>query len=545
MTFLRKLFFRFILPLALLLAIVVQIGLYGANGGLLTFLEGQSDQGPFLNQPDVASKPAGQTHHNSIGIETNKVVAQTAPEFLSFALDISQVVGGKWWNPTGKQKESGSGTLHAPVFDFNRPILDTLVKGLLPAYLRIGGSESDKVYYAVNDSLQAGTKYESELKMQQWDNLNAFVGRTGLKFMFTLNAGPSARNENAEWLPKNAEELMKYSAEKGYNVDIWELGNELNLFWYIYGPSVQLKTEQYDKDIDLAETLVKNYFPQAQFAGQGSAIWPVLGEPLTAFFGFAEDYIQTSGSKSDLISFHYYPQQSRRGPIASRRAYPGRMLNPDNLNEIEHWYKKHATWRNNYAAGKPIWIGETGNAQFGGEPGLSDVYLSGLWWLDQLGLMAKNGAAVMVRQTLSGMTYGMIENETLTPRTDYWNSFLWKKLMGNQVLALTLNENNSDKLRAYCHKANPETGMQYAVLLINLDHEKNQNVIFMNNNFAEAQVFELNADDILGNQVKLNGFKLALNNGSLPKLNAKSLNQTDLEKGITINPLSYSFVLLK
>ena len=74
-------------------------------------------------------------------------------------------------------------------------------------------------------------------------------------------------------------------------------------------------------------------------------------------------------------------------------------MDPVNLDEAGHWAGKVNGWRDRYAPGKAVWLGETGNAQYGGEPGLSDAYLGGLWWLDQLGLMARLGQEVVVRQS--------------------------------------------------------------------------------------------------------------------------------------------------
>ena len=104
--------------------------------------------------------------------------------------------------------------------------------------------------------------------------------------------------------------------------------------------------------------------------------------------------------------------------------------------------------RDQYAPGKPVWIGETGGAQFGGEPGISDAYLGGLWWLDELGLAARSGVEVVVRQTLSGSNYGLIDDKTLVPRPDYWNSWLWKRLMGQEVFAFHLVTNPVRRLRS-------------------------------------------------------------------------------------------------
>ncbi len=463
-------------------------------------------------------------------------------EYLSFAIDSSQIVGGKWWNPKADRKELGSGTHNADLFQWQNPTLNILTRELSPAYLRLGGSEADKIYYNMTEKNKTSATipegYHSVLTPFMWDEANAFAKRNHLKIFFTVNAGPSARNKDLLWLNNNLKDLLEYTRKKKYTVDVWELGNEANIFWFIHGPAKHISTQQYAGDFALFRKTIHQYFPDTRVSGQASAIWPVLGEPMDFFYGFMPDYLADVKDATDIVAWHYYPQQSRRGPIASRRAHPARLLNPQNLDEAAHWAGKMKSYRDTHTPSAPLWISETGNAQFGGEPGVSDVYLGGLWWLDQLGLAAKNAHSVVIRQTLVGMDYGMLDMGTFHPRPDYWNSLFWKRLMGNKVLEASL-EREDPFLRAYTHCARDGKGT--VTLLINLHTDRSLQTSLPARENVIAYLFT--TDNVYGKNLYVNSKKLelAIKNNQLvfPMEEFRNKNAPNV---IILPPLSYAFI---
>lgn len=523
--------------------------LWDARGAAFALVEGQLDVGPQLPRRNISytgTEPSA-SYRAQVQVDLARPVHVVAREYVSFALDVSQVVGGKWWNPAADQVELGSGSVRAPVFDFDRHGLDALVEALAPAYLRVGGSEADKVFYdmsARGETLMP-PRFESRLTRHQWDRLHAFARRNGLQVMFTLNAGPSSRGGGGHWDDRNARRLFEYTAARGYRVALWEFGNELNAFSFLYGPNQRVSPARYDGDLRRARGLARRFFPASAFAGQGAAYWPVVGEPLSFLFGFTDDYVARSHDATDVMLWHYYPQQSRRGLVASRRAHPTRLLDPKNLDEVRYWAERIRRLRDRHSPRTPLWLGETGNAQFGGEPGVSDVYISGLWWLDQLGVLAQMQHDVVVRQTLTGMNYGMLRAEDLSPNPDYWNSLLWKRLMGRRVFAPTVEGEDAEHLRVYAHSSRRDEYGAVTLLVMNLHPQRAAEITLPQFTYGVRRDYAVTTPDILGRSVALNDKVLRLgSDGGVPKLPRVRARQNVQGDHLRVRPLSYTFVEL-
>lgn len=399
-----------------------------------------------------------------ISVDLQRAVGTVDPRFVSVAIDTSQLVGGHFWSASGRV-EVGRGSERIPAIDLRRPRLLELARALGPAYLRVGGTEADHVYYAVGAARgsQRPRAYELELDEPTWDALVAFARDAGFELVFTLNAGPSARDEHGAWRSDNAEQLFEHAASRRHSVAVWELGNEVNGHWFIHGLTHQPSGPQYASDLWTLRRALERHFDAPKLAGPANAFFPLLGEPLFDWFGFLPRALEAGGPALDIVSWHYYPQQSRRCPVATRRAEPDRLLSPAELDEGERWAAELRQLRDRFAPRARLWLGETGHAQCGGEPGLSDRYASGLWWLDQLGQAARGGQDVVVRQTLVGSDYGLLDAATLAPRPDYYNSLLWRRFMGSTVLDVRLSTGNP-YLRAYAHCNAGGSGVSLLVL---------------------------------------------------------------------------------
>ncbi len=466
----------------------------------------------------------------SVTVDLSAPIGETSSRFLSVAVDSAQAVGGLWWDPEGSVSNDGGETI-VPVYDFSRPRLLTLAAELAPAYLRIGGTAADRLYYDLSDTPGPTPEgYEFTLTREQWDGIHDFTQNLDFRLTFTLNGGDGARVEG-RWDPSNARELIRYSVSRGTPVDVWELGNEPNIAFF-FGEA--LDPEHYGEDLATARDLVREEAPSARLLAASTAFFPTLLGDL----GWFSRFLELSDERPDLYAWHYYPQQSVRCADGLRDvpAGPEVMLDPNRLDEIKRWEATvggHAR-----SEGADVWLGETGNAQCGGQPGTSDTWAGTFWWIDQLGTLARLDHKVVIRQTLSGSNYGLIDDVSLEPWPDYWASVLWKRLMGTDVLEAASQEAT---LRVYAHctaeSEQSESG-SITVTAINIDQTRTHSFA---SPYGDAEVYLLTADSLGSQTVMLNGDVLALDeNDEFPALRPQRVRSGF---PVELPPLSIAFVV--
>ena len=149
----------------------------------------------------------------------------------------------------------GVGVIESDLHHLNlsSPLLLNLARALAPAVLRVGGTREDFLLFndtsrkisqpqissMETDSIAlngpslglksrinvgfGGPIPDSNYTMNstQWDFINKFVTSVGWDLVFGLNV---FLRENGAWNSSNAEQLIRYSKMKGYDVS-WELGN--------------------------------------------------------------------------------------------------------------------------------------------------------------------------------------------------------------------------------------------------------------------------------------------------------------------------------
>jgi len=447
-----------------------------------------------LDQPDLLR----------IALTTPEPVHRIDPCYLSFSIDISVLAGGFWWEGSMGVRR-GLGTLRIAKLDLNRPKLDRLVQALGPSYLRVGGSEADKIHYFQSDEQAPDVLI---LTREIWDNLHAFVQRNRLKFAFTFKYGLFKRKQHGEWNGTEIQQLLQYSSEKGYPLHVCELGNELNAYWAFHGLRSQPGPKNLAQDYATFSQLIRRYYPDVRICGPGSAFWPRLGETGKPFTNLTRRFLEASRMRLDIVDWHYYPFQSERSPVRTRSANKKTAVSVKSFEPFSVYSKRLRHLRDIYQPEAELWTGETGSAQCGGQPKISDRFASCFWWADQLGQGALLGQKVMIRQSLIGGDYGMIDRLTLKPRPDYWVSWLWVQLMGESVYEI---QSPSHTLRVYCHNDKRSDG--YCLLLINIADNA---VSVCTPDFTQVrETYTMTAKKISAKKVLINGEKPAFKRGKV------------------------------
>ncbi|KAJ3606088.1 hypothetical protein NHX12_028131 [Muraenolepis orangiensis] len=370
-----------------------------------------------------------------LSVDLSRVVRKVDVRFLSVAIDASLVEEEKFMYMLGSPK------------------LRTLANALTPSYLRFGGTRQDfmvfnpeKVYtqsHGYDHQLKPGLRGDSCKKTElppllekrlkkQWalqqvllreedlqrkyrrvkfteysvDLLTSFANCTEMDLIFGLNA--LLRTADNIWNSSNARSLIQYCESKQYRIS-WELGNEPNSYQKKAG--IQVGGAQLGADfVHLREILRKS-----KLYHNTGLYGPDIGQP--------RDH------RKDLLQGYY---------VNGREATLADFISPEVLDSLG------------------VKISEVLET-------VQQLSPAGFMWLDKLGLAAKMGLDVVVRQVLIGSgTYHLVD-DNLDPLPDYWLSVLYKRLVGPEVLSIDALPGaglpgQRKKVRVYLHCANRNRG---------------------------------------------------------------------------------------
>jgi hypothetical protein len=462
--------------------------------------------------------------------------------FQSYNIEMLEVTGGKFWKKydgkAGSPRQGGPSSAGAgaegetpagmdPGAYAYRPPIDLtdarrrkLAAALGPAHVRVSGTWANTTYF-FSDSDQAPKTppagFGGVLSRPQWKGMVEFARAVDATIVTSFATSPGTRDADGVWTPAQAGKLLAYTKSLGGTVAAAEFMNEPT-FAAMGGAPKGYAAAAYGRDFKVFRAFVKQTAPDLLILGPGS-----VGET-DGRWGLAygsmpmlktRDLLAASVPGIDRFSYHHYGAGSQR---CAGKGMPGTTaddaLSEEWLARTDQTLSFYGRLRDQYAPGKPMWVTETADAACGGNPWAS-TFLDTFRYLDQLGRLSKQGVQVVMHNTLDASDYGLLDEDTLAPRPNYWGALLWRKLMGTTVLESGIPTRAG--LHVYAHALRGKPG-GVAVLVINTDRDAARTLTVP----TAALRFTLSAVAPRDTEVRLNGIELKLGaNDELPELSGK------------------------
>ena len=475
--------------------------------------------------------PQGQAQTLSVDPAKMPGLATVDQRFASYNIEMAEVTGGNFWKPYQSQSSAaarapqsaqGASTpagmnpemyQYRPPIDLSNPRLRKLAAALGPAYVRVSGTWANSVYFADSDNPPAKSPpgFSGVLTRKEWKGVIDFVHAVNGKLVTSFATSTGTRNSRSGWTPKEASAWLAYTKSVGGQIAATEFMNEPT-YAAMGGAPKGYSASDYAGDVAVFGPWLKQNSPDTIFLGPGS-----VGEgPFAIAIGgmlHSEDLLKASGPAFDIFSYHLYAAASQRcasmGDTAQTTAEGALsqewLTRPEKINEY------YAGLRDRFEPEKPLWITETADAACGGNPWASTFLDTFRYLIEHAGL-ARRGVKVIMHNTLAASDYGLIDQNTLEPRPNYWASVLWQKLMATTVLDPQVSAAANIYVYAQCLVDRPGG---ITLLVINADRQHS----FDLNVATSGERYTLTAKQLENTTVELNGKPLRLtSSGDLPQL---------------------------
>ncbi|CAH1168035.1 unnamed protein product [Phyllotreta striolata] len=378
-----------------------------------------------------------------IYVESDKpAVFKTDPRFLSLGLDAIVIANG------------------FRRFNMSDPRLIKMIKYLGPGYLRIGGNLQERIKFSLlndtneylqDDNIALDLVPNITLTASNWLKLNKLASSANMEIFYGLNA--LQRFPNGSWDPRNAEIMIKYTTDHGFKVN-WELGNEPNSFRHKFNEAVN--ATQMSKDFVVLRSILNKYSKYNRSMLVGPDTTRPQRNPESQIY--LEQFIKRGSFEVDKITWHQYyvnGHNTSAEEFLDPKIYDLLKFQIDRVKEITN--KTH----------RAIWLGETSSAYGGGAPELSDRFTSVFMWLDKLGLAAKLGVELVMRQSIFHGNYSLLD-DFYNPNPDWWVSLIYKRYVGQVVVPIYNVTTDRVRLYAHCSKNIVQKGI--TIFGFNVDH---------------------------------------------------------------------------
>jgi heparanase 1 len=480
---------------------------------------------PFVDAQSVSLDPAKM---HRIGIIDER--------FQSYNIEMLEVTGGKFWRPYSSLAKQPSGPVASSsdtpagmdptMYEFRPPVnlanarLRRLAEALGPAYVRVSGTWANTTYFKNSPGPAPQTPpagFGGVLTQQQWKGVVDFSLAVNAELVTSVAISPGVRDASGKWMPAEATKIFAFTKTVGGTIAATEFMNEPNAA-AMGGAPKGYNSGQYGKDLGVFRSFLANQSPKTILLGPGSVgEGGALSLPPSSGIISSADLLRASGAAFDAFSFHVYPAVSQRcskmgasmGTTAADALSAEWLARPQ---AIETYY---SGLRDKFDPGKPLWITETADAACGGNPWAS-TFLDTFRYLNQLGMMARDGVQVVMHNTLDSSDYGLLREGDFAPRPNFWAAVLWRRLMGTVVLQAEKSPSSNLYLYAHCLRDVTEG---VAILAINADQKADQTLSLP----GPSQSYMLSAEPLQSTRVRLNNMPLELGaNDALPELSGSS-----------------------
>ncbi|XP_065844857.1 uncharacterized protein [Oscarella lobularis] len=455
---------------------------------------------------------AASSISGALKLNADDVAFTTSPSFVSFNFD--------WW-PNGTPAWTNSSVL---IVNLTNPLLVYLTSQLSPGHLRIGGTDEDRIVFDIGDSHQSCVDPFC-LRMSRWKELINFTQVTGTKLAFGINAMYGRKNRSSHFDPSNAEALMKYTAQEKLPVAAFEFGNELN-----HGIDPQV----YGEDFATMRKMINEIWPDE--SNRPQLVGPDIGTDSSYF----EDFLPVAGPYLNATTYHIYAVG--RGTDAD---LPAHMASLKYLQRQTDEALSMLAIVKKTAPNSELWLGEGAAASHSGLAGATNTFLSGFWYMNALGTTATHGHTALCRQALVGGNYELLNKTTFMPNPDYYTALLYRRLMGQKMLEVTVSSNINDSFAAYAACANQGSPGEIVVAFLNLNTTESIEISLTGIASGPREEFHLTTGEegnYRSQEMLLNGNLLQIKDGKLPNLSG--MNVTG-DTPLVAQPMSYGFALYK
>jgi hypothetical protein len=480
-------------------------------------------------------------------------IASVDERFTSYNIEMAEVTGGNFWKPYHEQSSTPANQTqlarsastpagmnpnmyqYQPPIDLTNPRLRKLAAALGPAYVRVSGTWANSVYFADSDTPpeKPPTGFSSVLTRKEWKGVIDFVHAVNGEIITSFATSIGTRDAQGVWTTKQASAWLAYTKSVGGQIAAAEFMNEPT-YAAMGGAPKGYNAANYARDIAVFEPWLKKNSPNTIFLGPGS-----VGEgPFAIPMGerlHSESLLEAIGPIYDVFSYHLYAAASERcasmGEAGQTTA--AAVLSEEWLSRPEKISQYYAGLRDRFEPGKPLWITETADAACGGNPWAS-TFLDTFRYLVEHASLARRGVKVILHNTLASSDYGLLDQNTLQPRPNYWATLLWHKLMGTTVLDPYVSAAPNTYVYAKCRVG--QGGVTLLVINADQQHTFDLNVP------TPSHRYTLTAKQLEDTTIELNGKPLRLTrSGDLPQLEGEPVNAGR----VSFAPVSITFLSIR